>query len=92
MPAEWDQGIMVLIFKGKDDIRDCSCYRVVKFLEYGIKGVEKVLEKGFIELIVNELQVGFMLEEGAIDAVFTLRILQKVYCAIGNRLYMCFWT
>ena len=34
---------MVPIIKGKDDIRNCSCYRAVKFLEHGMKVVEKVL-------------------------------------------------
>ena len=45
MPAEWALSIMVPIFKGKGDIRNCSCHRAVKLLEYGVKVVERVLEK-----------------------------------------------
>ena len=48
MPAEWVLCIMVLIFKGKDDIRNCSCYRAVKLVEHEIKVVERVLKKGFV--------------------------------------------
>ena len=49
MPAEWVLSIVVPIFNGKDDIRNCSCYRGVKLLEHGMKVVERVLEKGFVE-------------------------------------------
>ena len=45
MPAEWALCIVVPIFKGKGDIRNCSCYRTVKLLEHGMKVVEMVLEK-----------------------------------------------
>ena len=50
------------------DIWNCSCHRIVKLVEYGMKGLKKVLEKGFIEFIVNEIQIDFMLEKGTIDA------------------------
>ena len=45
MPAEWALSIVVLIFKRKDDIRNCSCYRVVKLLKHGTNVVERVIEK-----------------------------------------------
>ena len=48
-PAEWAPSIVVPIFKGKGDIRNCSCYRVVKLLEHGMKVVEMVFKKGFVE-------------------------------------------
>ena len=50
MPAQWALGIVVLIFKGKGDIRSCSCSRrftaaAVKLLEHVMKVVERVMEK-----------------------------------------------
>ena len=36
---------MVPKYKGKGDIRNCSCYRAVKLLAHGMKVVESVLEK-----------------------------------------------
>ena len=46
---EWALRIVVPIFKGKGDIRNCSCYRAVKRLEPSMKVVEGVLEKCLIE-------------------------------------------
>ena len=45
MPAELALSIVVTIFMGKSDTRNCSCYRAVKLLEHGMKVVERVLEK-----------------------------------------------
>ena len=36
---------MVPIFKGRGDIRKCSCYGAVKLLEHGMKVVERVFDK-----------------------------------------------
>ena len=91
MPAEWALSIMVTIFKGKGDIRNCSCYRAVKLFECGMKVVERVLEKRLCGIMpVDEMQFGFMPERGTIDAVFILRRLQEEYHAKGKKLYMCF--
>ena len=43
--VEWTPSIVAPIFKGKDDIRNCSGYRAVKLLEHGMKEVERVLKK-----------------------------------------------
>ena len=43
MQAEWALSIMVPIFKGKGDIRNCRCHRAVKLLERVMKVVEKRL-------------------------------------------------
>ena len=42
MPAEWALSIVVSIFKGMGDIRNCSCYGAVKLLEHDMKVVERV--------------------------------------------------
>ena len=36
MPVEWALTIVVPIFKGKGDIRNCGCYVAVKLLEHGL--------------------------------------------------------
>ena len=48
MPVEWALCIEVPIFKGKGDIRKCSCYRAVKLHEHEMNVEERVLEKGFV--------------------------------------------
>ena len=82
---------MVPIFKGKGDIRNCSCYGAVKILEHGMKVVERVLDKRLCRIAyVDNMQVCFVRERGRIDAVFILRRLQEEYHIKGKRLYMCF--
>ena len=64
------------------DIRNCSCHRVVNFLEYGMKVVERVLEKRLHGIVtVNEMKFCSMSERGTIDSVFILRMLQEQYHA-----------
>ena len=43
MPAEWAPITVVQFFKGKCDIRNCSCYKAEKLLEHGMKVAERVL-------------------------------------------------
>ena len=45
MSVEWALSIVVPIFKGRGNIRNCSCYRAVKLLEHGMKVVERALIK-----------------------------------------------
>ena len=49
MPVEWALGIVFPIFKGKFDIRNCSCYGAVRFIEHDVKVVERVIEKILLE-------------------------------------------
>ena len=49
MPVEWALSIMVSLFKGIGDINNYSCYGVGKLFEHGMKVVERVLEKCFVE-------------------------------------------
>ena len=89
LPAEWDLSIVVPFFKGKGDIRNCSCYRAVKHLEHGMKVVERVLKKRHSRIVSgDEMQFGFMSERGTINVVFILRRMQEEYHAKGKKLYV----
>ena len=56
MPVEWALSIMVPIFKGKGDIRNCICNRAVKLLEHSMKVMERVLEKRLRRIVsVDEM-------------------------------------
>ena len=81
---------MVSIFKGKGDIRNCSCYGAVELLEHGMKVVERVLEKRLCRIVsVDEMQFGFMPERRTIDTVFILRKMQEEYHAKGKKCCIC---
>ena len=89
MPVEWALSIVVPNFKGKGDIRNCSCYRAVKHVEHRMKVMKRVFEKMFHGIMtVDEMQFGFMPERGTIDAVIILRSLQEDYHAKGKKLCM----
>ena len=45
MPVKWAPIIVVSIFKGKGDIRNCSCYRVMKLLKRRMKLMDKRLHR-----------------------------------------------
>ena len=90
MSVEWALWIVAPIFKGKGDIRNCSCYAAVKLLEHSMKVVERVLEKRLCRIVsVDEMQFGFMPEKGTTDATIILR-MQEEYHAKGKKLRMCF--
>ena len=91
MPVEWALSIVVLIFKGKGDIRNSSCYRAAKLLVHGLEVMKRVIGKRLYRIVtVDDIQFGFMSERGAIDVVFILRRMQEVYQAKVRKLYMCF--
>ena len=82
---------MVLIFKVKDDIRNCSCYGAVKCLGHGMKVMERVLVKRFCTVVsVDEIQFSFMPERGTIGVVFILRRMHELYQTRGKKLCICF--
>ena len=45
IPDEWQTSVLIPIFKGKGDLRNCTTYRGVKLLEHAMKIVERVLER-----------------------------------------------
>ena len=55
MPHEWALSIVFAIFKGKGDIRNCSCYRPQKPREHGMNVVKMVLEKMLHRIVTNDL-------------------------------------
>ena len=51
MPDEWALGVMVPIFKIKEDALSCEAYRRVKLLEHAMESVEKVLERRLCHMV-----------------------------------------
>ena len=91
MPDEWKTSVIVPIFKGKGDVMSCGSCREVKLLEHAMKIVEKALERQIPTLVnLNEMQFGFMLGKGTVDAIFIVRRMQEEYQKKDKKLYMCF--
>ena len=91
IPEDWRHSVLVPLYKGKGDVRDCGSYRGVKLLEHGMKVVERVFERRLRNNVtVNEMQCGFMPGKGTVDALFMARMLQEKYGKKKRKLYMCF--
>ena len=54
MPVEWALSIVVPIFKGKGDIRNCCFNGAVKLLEHDMKVVERVLAKRLHRIVSDD--------------------------------------
>ena len=90
-PDEWQTSVLLLIFKGKGDVRNLNTYRVVKLFERTIKIVERVLERRIRELVnIDLMQFGFMPERGTTDALFVIRRMQEEYRYKKKKLYIYF--
>ena len=94
IPEDWKHSLLVLLYKGKDDVRDCGAYRGVKLLEHDMKIVKRIFEAWLRNLrnmvTVNDMQCGFMPEKGTIDALYMVRMSQEEYLRKKKKLYMCF--
>ena len=45
MPLDWRDSVLVPLYKGKGDVRECGSYRGMKLLEHEMKVLERVLER-----------------------------------------------
>ena len=83
--------MLVLIFRGKGDIRNCNTYRDVKLIKHAMKIVERVLEKRIRELVnIDSIQFGFMPGRETTHALFLVRRMQEEYRHKKKKLCMCF--
>ena len=80
IPSDWCKSWMVTVFKGKGDALECGSYRGIKLLEHGMKVFERVLEARLRRnVIIDDMQFGFMPGRGTTDAIFIVRQLQERY-------------
>ena len=89
MPDEW-RSMLIPLYKGKGDIKECGNYRGIKLMSHTIKLWERVIEARIRkEVTIAEQQFGFMPGRRTTDAIFCLRMLlekwtegqKAVHCA-----------
>lgn len=91
IPTEWEESIIINLFKGKGDAMERSNYRGLKLLDHVMKVLERVLEKVIREQVdINAMQFGFMPGKGTSDAIFILRQMQEKYLNKNKKLYFAF--
>ena len=76
MPGEWRRSVLVLLYKGKGDIKECENYRRIKLMSHTMKLWERVIEARIRKkMTISEQQFGFVPGRSTTDAIFCLRML-----------------
>ena len=82
--------VLVSLYKGKVDIKECGNYRGIKLMSHTMKLWERIIEASIRkEMTIAEQQFGFMPGRSTTDAIFCLRMLlekwtegqKAVHCA-----------
>ena len=90
IPEEWSRSVLVPLYKGKGDIKECGNYRGIKLMSHTMKLWEMIIEARIRkEVTIAEQQFGFMPKRSTPDAIFFLRMLlekwtegqKAVHCA-----------
>ena len=91
IPDDWRKSILVPVYKGKGDPLVCGSYRAIKLLEQPMNALERVLEKRIrCQVLIDNMQVGFMPGKGTTDAIFIMRQVQEKHQAKKYKLYYAF--
>ena len=79
MPYEWQTSVLVPIFEGKGDVRNCNTFRGVKLSGHAMKIVEKMLER-IRELVnIDSMQFDFFCFSCHIYPPFTRKRIVSLY-------------
>jgi len=79
IPEDWKSSVILPIYKGKGDQRECGSYRGIKLLEHAMKVVERTFEHRIRQQIeVSDMQFGFTKGKGTTDAVFTVSRCRRI--------------
>jgi len=71
MPVSWRRSVLIPLYKGKGDTKECSNYRSLKMLEYAIKILERVFERSIRSTItISDIQMDSCLEKAQLTPYF----------------------
>ena len=86
MPNSWRRSVLIPLYKGKGDAKECTSYRSLKMLEHAMKVLERVFEERIRQIVeINEIQMGFMPGKGTIDAIFAVRQIIEKYGKVSEK-------
>ena len=87
VPYDWEQSLIVCLYKGKGDALERGNYHSLKLTEQIMKVLERIVE-GLIRQLVStdDSKFGFVPGRGTTDAIFVVRQLQEKYLAANKRL------
>ena len=89
VPSDWEQSVIVCLYKGKGDVLERGNYHGLKLTEQVMKVLERIVDGLIRHLVsIDDFQFGFVPGRGTTDAIFVVRQLQEKYLAASKRLYM----
>ena len=91
MSNEWNDSIIITLYKGKGEALDRGNYRGLKLTEHILKVLEQIIEDLIGNIVkINNMQFGFMPGRGTTDALFIVRQIQEAYIRKNQNLYFAF--
>ena len=70
---------------------NCDNYRGIKLIEYGMKVLEKIVERRLrVITSIDDMQFGFVAGKSTTDAIFVVRQVQEKMLEGNEKLYCCF--
>ncbi len=91
IPADWEETIILTLYKGKDDALDRGNYCGLKLTDQMMKTLERVLDTAIHQSVgVVEMHFGFMPGKSTTDAFFIARPMQEKYASARKLLYFAF--
>ena len=85
IPADWKDGILVTLYKGKGPVADCSSYRPITLLSIPGKVFAHVLLariQPLLDATRRPQQSGFVAGRSTIDAILALRLLAEIHYVV----------
>ena len=78
IPKEWEESIILNLYKGKGDALDRGNYRGLKLTDQVMKLLERVLDSTIRDMVnIDEMQFGFVPGRAITDALFIARQVQE---------------
>ena len=93
VPAEWRDGIIVSLYKGKGSRSDCCSYPPITLLSVPGKVFVQVLMTQLSPLLIRhcqQQQSGFTAGRSTLYALLSLRLLSEIHHEFGWPLYAAF--
>ena len=69
IPEDWKSSVVLPIYKGKGDPMECGSYREIKLFEHAMKVVRIFEHRIRQQIVIDDMQFGFMKGKGTTDAI-----------------------